>query len=186
MKLRQISFKIISMVMVFAMMFGMSATTISALANDIATVSTETETEKIYVSLGDSMTNGYGLPGYEEWNTSTQDFDNYFGFLVETPDAYPSKVAEAMGWDLIQLATSGLRADDIYYLLNYGTENAVEWDDYGRPAVMSLDKFAIEYKRVQDGELRPFELMHILGMSKSTFYRYVSKIRSDEEVDFMS
>ena len=61
-----------------------------------------------------------------------------------------------------------------------------EWDDYGRPAVMSLDKFAIEYKRVQDGELRPFELMHILGMSKSTFYRYVSIIRSDEEVDFMS
>lgn len=53
-----------------------------------------------------------------------------------------------------------------------------EWDDYGRPAVMSLDEFAIAYKRVEDGELRPFQLMHSLGMSKSTFYRYVNQIKN--------
>lgn len=51
-----------------------------------------------------------------------------------------------------------------------------EWDDYGRPSVMSLDKFAVEYKMVENCELRPFQLMHILGMSKSTFYRYVNKL----------
>lgn len=55
-----------------------------------------------------------------------------------------------------------------------------EWDDYGRPSVMSLDEFAIEYKRVQSGELRPFELMHMLGMTKSTFYRYVNKVNSSK------
>ena len=54
-----------------------------------------------------------------------------------------------------------------------------EWDDYGRPSVISLDEFAIEYKRVENGELRPFQLMHILGMSKSTFYRYVNKHHSN-------
>ena len=31
-----------------------------------------------------------------------------------------------------------------------------EWDEYGRPAVMTLEDFAIEYKRVESGELRPF------------------------------
>lgn len=55
-----------------------------------------------------------------------------------------------------------------------------EWDDYGRPSVMSLDEFAVEYKRVQSGELRPFELMHMLGMTKSTFYRYVNKVNSSK------
>ena len=54
-----------------------------------------------------------------------------------------------------------------------------EWDDYGRPSVMSLGEFAVEYRRVENGELRPFQLMHILGMSKSTFYRYVNKVRSN-------
>ena len=126
--------------MVLAILFSVSATTISAAATGAkTTTTTETTDEKIYVSLGDSMTNGYGLPGYEEWNDSTQDFDNYFGFLVNTPDAYPNQVAENYGWTLIQLATSGLRADDIYYLLNYGTENAVEWDDYGK--LYMVDKF---------------------------------------------
>ena len=55
-----------------------------------------------------------------------------------------------------------------------------EWDDYGRPSVMSLDEFAIEYKRVQSGEMRPFELMHMLGMTKTTFYRYVNKVNSSK------
>lgn len=52
-----------------------------------------------------------------------------------------------------------------------------EWDEYGRPAVMTLEDFAIEYKRVESGELRPFELMRKLGMSKATYYRYVNRLR---------
>lgn len=52
-----------------------------------------------------------------------------------------------------------------------------DWDNYGRPAVMSLDAFSREYRKVTDGELRPFQLMKELGMSKSTYYRYVSKIK---------
>ena len=51
-----------------------------------------------------------------------------------------------------------------------------EWDDYGRPAIMTGDAFAKEYAKVQSGELRPFQLMKQLGMSKTTFYRYVSKV----------
>ena len=52
-----------------------------------------------------------------------------------------------------------------------------EWDDYGRPAVMSLEEFALQYQKVQSGDLRPFELMKQLGMSKTTFYRYASRMK---------
>lgn len=44
-----------------------------------------------------------------------------------------------------------------------------EWDDYGRPATMPIEDFAEEHKKVQSGELRPFQLMKQLGMSKTTF-----------------
>lgn len=54
-------------------------------------------------------------------------------------------------------------------------KNRGEWDDYGRPAIMSQDEFADQYKKVLSGELRPFELMKQHGMSKSIFYRYVKK-----------
>ena len=52
-----------------------------------------------------------------------------------------------------------------------------EWDDYGRPAVMSIDEFSEHYQNVVSGEIRPFELMKQLGMSKSTYYRYVKRIK---------
>lgn len=52
-----------------------------------------------------------------------------------------------------------------------------DWDNYGRPAVMSLDEFGIEYQKVLDGELKPFELMKILDMKKATYYRYVNKLK---------
>ena len=51
-----------------------------------------------------------------------------------------------------------------------------EWDDYGRPAVITVEMFTKEYQKVITGEMRPFELMKQLGMSKATFYRYVNKI----------
>lgn len=47
-----------------------------------------------------------------------------------------------------------------------------EWADYGRPAVMSIEDFATEYQKVLSGEIKPFELMKKLGMSKTTYYRY--------------
>ncbi len=46
-----------------------------------------------------------------------------------------------------------------------------EWDDYGRPAAMNFAEFAGQYKRVVDGEIKPFSLMRQLNMTKPTFYR---------------
>ena len=58
-----------------------------------------------------------------------------------------------------------------------------EWDNYGRPAVMSLEEFTEHYQKVVSGEIRPFELMKQLGMSKSTYYRYVRKILREKPND---
>lgn len=52
-----------------------------------------------------------------------------------------------------------------------------DWDNYGRPAVMSDEAFATEYQKVLDGTMKPFELMRKLGMKKTTYYRYVSRIK---------
>ena len=51
-----------------------------------------------------------------------------------------------------------------------------EWDDYGRPAVITVEEFTKAYEKVATGEMRPFQLMKQLGMSKATFYRYASKV----------
>jgi DNA invertase Pin-like site-specific DNA recombinase len=51
-----------------------------------------------------------------------------------------------------------------------------EWDDYGRPRIMSLDEFSTHYRLVQQGKKKPFELMRELGMTKPTFYRYKNQI----------
>ena len=47
-----------------------------------------------------------------------------------------------------------------------------EWGRYGRPREMSPASFAEYYTAVERGEIRPFELMHRLGLTKPTFYRY--------------
>jgi DNA invertase Pin-like site-specific DNA recombinase len=47
-----------------------------------------------------------------------------------------------------------------------------DWDDYGRPRVMTIDEFSKHYGKVIQGKIKPFELMHELVMSKPTFYRY--------------
>ena len=50
-----------------------------------------------------------------------------------------------------------------------------DWEDYGRPALISDERFVKEYEKVTSGEIRPCELMKQLRMSKATFYRYVRR-----------
>ena len=138
MKLRQISFKIISMIMVFAMMFGMSATTISALTWHHADHTHENGKDKItYVSIGDSMTNGYGLEGY----------DGMSGIVNYAKDSYANKFAALLAGytgeikddqvifegtngivDHRQLAMSGMRAEDLNWVLNLDYTDAAKFE----------------------------------------------------------
>ena len=95
-------------------------------------------TDRYYVSLGDSVTNGYGMfeyfdDGFTGKYTPDQLFSKYpgsseysMGLNVAAPDAYPSLVLEQLNkndyrnadWELIQLATSGMRMDELRYLLD--------------------------------------------------------------------
>ena len=47
-----------------------------------------------------------------------------------------------------------------------------EWDDYGRPRAMDFDTFCVEYEKVLRGEVKPFEMIALLGLTKPTYYRY--------------
>lgn len=44
-------------------------------------------------------------------------------------------------------------------------------------SAMNMDDFVDEYKKVESGEIRPFEFMRKLGMSKTTYYRFVKRLR---------
>ena len=62
-----------------------------------------------YVSLGDSMTNGYGLPGYDG-DTGVEDYGN---------QSYANQFASWLGEDTehARLAMSAMRAEDLHWLL---------------------------------------------------------------------
>ena len=79
---------------------------------------------KNYVSIGDSTVNGYGMEGYYK----NERGENYSGYLQDVEGAYPYKVLGSLGegWDLVQLATSAMRMDDLALMLG----NDVETREY--------------------------------------------------------
>ena len=52
-----------------------------------------------------------------------------------------------------------------------------EWSEYGRPAAVDIEIFKNHYQRVVDGQMRPTDLIRSLGISKSTYYRYIEQIK---------
>ena len=128
MKLRQISFKLVSLVMVLAILFSVSATTISA-ATQISEHTNEEENKEInYVSIGDSMANGYGFTGYNQGSDSLDFIGGGEGIYGK--NSYPMLFEQYLkdkGYDVehTKLASSALRAEDLYYLLG-GIENPTD------------------------------------------------------------
>ena len=54
-----------------------------------------------------------------------------------------------------------------------------EWSDVGRPKAMEFERFCVEYQKVINGTVRPFELMAELGLTKPTYYRYVKQYKAE-------
>lgn len=52
-----------------------------------------------------------------------------------------------------------------------------EWDDYGRPRVMTLEKFRMAYANVESGNATASECKKDLGMTNSAYYRYVKMMK---------
>jgi len=92
-----------------------------------------------YVSIGDSMANGYGFEGYYQNDDSGTYYDILQGKGVYGTGAYPlqfEKHLTAQGYNVkhTKLATSAMLPEDFYYILG-GMEEAVNdgwggWLDY--------------------------------------------------------
>ena len=133
----------VSLLLVACLMLGMSANGLAALMEETRTSGGpgENSTGKTlnYVSLGDSMTNGYGLPGYGDGGESTGTKANS-GVEDYGTGSYANqfvKELENQGYavDHAQLAMSGIRTEDIHWLLEL---------DYNNPEAIAMVNKAIE------------------------------------------
>ena len=126
--------RVLVLVVVFAMLTSTFAPALGIFATEINNNTNESTSEnKHYVSIGDSMTNGYGFEGYLQGETG-HDFLNGVGTYGEGSYAlqFESYLKEKYGADNVdhtKLAASALRAEDLLYLLGGRNEPADDWFD---------------------------------------------------------
>ena len=120
--------KILVLVMTFAMLLSTFAPTLGVFAGNYEGTTTN---EKLnYVSIGDSMTNGYGFEGYLQG----KDAHNFLnGDGTYGAGSYALQLEEyfkGLGYDVnhTKLAASALRAEDLLYLLG-GRDYTDDWYD---------------------------------------------------------
>ena len=110
------SIKALSLFMSLIMIFSVCAPLVSAV---------ETDADKgalHYVSVGDSMTNGYCFEGYHQNSNDRNVYDIMTGLGMYGKGAYPLQFEEHLrnqGYDVThtKLATSAMTAEDLLYLL---------------------------------------------------------------------
>ncbi|MBQ7387610.1 MAG: hypothetical protein IJW03_05550, partial [Clostridia bacterium] len=136
MNIKKMTMKVLSLVMVLAMLLGICAPTVMAAPGKYSAPATEENKELNYVSIGDSMANGYGFEGYEQCNKTNAAYDFQNGVGVYGEGAYPLQFEaylESLGYDVnhTKLALSALLADDLLYLLGAREEEFDdEWNGY--------------------------------------------------------
>ncbi len=105
--------RLLALVLVVSLVASMCTTAFAAQA--------DAKEEINYVSLGDSMTNGYCFTGYDQGNITPEQFKN--GQKVYGNDAYPNEFAAWLATETgktvnhKKLAVSAMRAEDLNYLL---------------------------------------------------------------------
>ena len=132
MKFEKMSMKVLSVFMSLIMLFSVCAPVISA--TEINVPMSDAEKDKlVYVSIGDSMTNGYGLDGYNGnsgiMNYAKNTYSNKFAAWLA---GYTGKIENDQvifdgpfaTIDHRQLAMSGMRAEDLHWLLKLDYENS--------------------------------------------------------------
>ena len=113
MNFKKTTAKVLSMVMCLALLFTVCAPAVSAV---------EPKKELNYVSIGDSMTNGYG---FKDYNQDLNGWDFFKGEIKYGQGAYPLQFEawlespEGGNYDVnhTKLAVSGLKAEDVLFLL---------------------------------------------------------------------
>ena len=115
----------VALLLSFCMVLGMSVTVFA----DMRAADTNGDGIVKYVSIGDSVTNGFGMDGYKY-----EDGTNIYGFRREVETAYPAMIKAELeqvfgtgNVELDQLATSNFRMEELRYMLD---------DDYTGDAYM--------------------------------------------------
>ena len=147
--------KALVVVMALAMTLGVCAPSILAANEPTTTQSAETKNDEIinYVSIGDSMTNGYGLPGYDAeagvYDYGYESYANKFAAYLAGADFEAWAEGGYEGGGIVfegekgtvhhaQLGLSAARPEDINFLLRL---------DYDDEAVSALiDKYPTDDK----------------------------------------
>lgn len=109
-----------------------------------------------------------------ELPTTLQDFSNINNsmakMLMETVNNMLIELYSAMAQAELEKKEKR-QAEGIQAMKDRG-----EWDKYGRPRVISLERFKKEYQLVETKKIRPTDLIEKLNLTKSTYYRYKKEI----------
>lgn len=179
----------LALLLVFCMVAGLVPTMAFATEAD----------EKIinYVSIGDSMANGYGFVGYNQTSDDRAVYDFMTGKGMYGNGAYPNQFEDyltGLGYDVkhTKLATSAMLAEDLLYLLGgreefddgwrgykdyVGTYSDAEISDHVKQAVTEADVITMGIGNAAFGAFLMHKLTDALGV-------FGASLDEDEKVDF--
>ena len=135
--MRKINRRVVSAFLTIAIVMSMFSYTLSAGATSVA------GKYKVYTSLGDSNAAGYATTGY---------IDN----RLPAPEAYKTKVANALQAELRDFGTGGYRTNEIRYMID--PDYAMDWSYaeicQGQVHKSQLDEYKDDYiKAVEDADI---------------------------------
>ena len=150
-----------------------------------------------YVSIGDSMANGYGFTGYYQTSDDRNVYDFMTGKGMYGDGAYPNQFEDyltGLGYDVnhTKLATSAMLAEDLLYLLGgreefddgwrgykdyVGTYSDAEISDHVKQAVTEADVITMGIGNAAFGAFLMHKLTDALGV-------FGASLDEDEKVNF--
>lgn len=179
----------LALLLVFCMVAGLVPTMAFA---------TEADEKKInYVSIGDSMANGYGFVGYNQTSDDRAVYDFMTGEGMYGNGAYPNQFEDyltGLDYDVnhTKLATSAMLAEDLLYLLGgreefddgwggykdyVGTYSDAEISDHVKQAVTEADVITMGIGNAAFGAFLMHKLTDALGV-------FGASLDEKEKVDF--
>lgn len=146
---RDLGMGTLALLVTACMLFSVLSPAIVCWDDDVYADAGGSKPDFTYVSIGDSISNGYGMDGYYKEG----DDINYRGFLQEVPQAYPSLIRDLLGEsydvNLIQLAVSGYRTAELRYLLDDGFESDIYTEKFG-DNLENVENYLVKYYPHED------------------------------------
>ncbi|MBR4857092.1 MAG: hypothetical protein IKU94_10785, partial [Bacteroidaceae bacterium] len=160
--------RIMSVLLALAMLLSLVPTAVFAVEGEPEGGSSEPKETINYVSLGESMTNGFGLFGYDEgnnaritgvydygWDAYANLFAAYLANADFSTDGWAPNAAFGTSFEgddktvnHAQLAMSSMRAEDIHWLLK------MDWDKTYEEILGSIDEYKLNQATTQWDDIK--------------------------------